>query len=296
MHPLRPFTESDRPAVEAMGAEIIDAWDQHVALHVVAGDPIVGHLQAVDRGTTPHRRLGSIEMRLTVAPDHRRQGIGTRLYERVLAFAGERQADSIRASYMERSPAEPAHFFLKHHRFVELQRYQPSRLNVSICDLSPFEGLEPRLAAEGVRFLTYTDVPDTDENRRRLFALDQAARSDLPYPGDPEPSEPEPFEQSWVAKMQPEQFSTVELAAIENRWVGLSTSGVSWGFTGVVPAYRRRGIATALKVRAIRSAKERGVQTLETENRADNLGMLAINCRLGYQFGPPEVECIRRLR
>jgi GNAT superfamily N-acetyltransferase len=234
-------------------------------------------------------------MRLVVAPAQRRRGIGSRLYERVAAFAEQRQATSIRAAYIEHSPEEPARFFLAQRGFVELQRYQPSRLDVGGCDLRPFEGLEQELVADGLRFFTYADVPDSEKNRRRLFALDQAARSKLPYPGDPEPSEPEPYEESWVAKLPPVRFSTVHLAATGERWIGLSASSTSWGFTGVVPAFRRRRIATALKVRAIRSARERGIQRLETENRADNLPMLAINRKLGYQFGPPEVECVRRL-
>ena len=201
MYHIRPFAEKDRLAVEAIGVEIIDYWDQHVALHVVAGDPVVGHVQAVDRGTTPSRRPGSIEMCLTVAPEHRRQGIGSRLYERALAFAEERQADSIRVSYVEHSPEEPALFFLKQRGFVELQRYQSSRLDVSACDLSQFQGVEQRLVAEGVRFFTYVDVPDTGENRRKLHTLDQEARTDLPYHGDPEPSVPEPYAESWIAKL-----------------------------------------------------------------------------------------------
>jgi mycothiol synthase len=179
---------------------------------------------------------------------------------------------------------------------VELQRYQASRLDVRACDLSPFQSLEQQLVADGVRFFTYADIPDTAENRRRLFTLDQEARNELPYPGDPEPSAPEPYEESWVAKLPEERFSTVQLAAVGERWVGLSASSTSWGFTGVVPAFRRRGIATALKVQAIHTAKDRGVQWLETENRADNLGMLAINRKLGYEFGPPEVECVKRLK
>jgi GNAT superfamily N-acetyltransferase len=235
MDSVRLFTAEDRPVVEAIGGEIIDYWDQHVALHLVAGDPMVGHLQAVDRGTTPSRRPGSIEMRLTVAPAHRRQGIGSRLYERALAFAEERQADSIRMSYIEPSPEEPAMFFLRQRGFVELQRYQPSRLDVSACDLRQFQGVEQRLVAEGVRFFTYADVPDTDENRHKLHTLDQEARTDPPYQGDPEPSEPEPYEASWVAKLTQEQFSMIQLAAIDERWVGISASSVSWGFTGVIP-------------------------------------------------------------
>lgn len=293
---IRAYTHGDRPAVEALGAQVIDYWDRGVALHLVAVDPVAGHLQAVDRGTTPRRRPGSIEMRLTVAPEHRRRGIGGRLYERALAFAEERQASSIRAAYLEHTPDDPARFFLNQRGFVELQRYQPSRLDVTACDLSPFQDLEQRLVAEGVRFFTYADLPDTAAYRQKLYALDQEARTDLPYPGDPEPSEPEPYEESWVAKLKQEQLSTIQLAAVDDRWVGISASSASWGFTGVIPAFRRRGIATALKVRAIRSAIERGIQTLETENRADNTAMLAINRKLGYQLDPPEVECIRWLR
>jgi len=296
MYRIRPYTHEDRPAVEALAAQVIDSWNRGVGLCLVAGDPVVGHLQAVDRGTTPGRRPGSIEMRLTVAPEHRRQGIGGRLYDRVLEFAEARRANSIRAAYLEHTPDEPARFFLKQRGFVELQRYQPSRLDVNACDLSPFQDLEQRLVTEGVRFITYADVPDSAAHRQKLYALDQEARTDLPYPGDPEPSEPEPYEESWVAKLKQEQFSTIQLAAIDDCWVGVSASSVSWGFTGVIPTFRTRGIATALKVRAIRSAKGRGIQTLETENRADNIGKLAINRKLSYQFGSSEVECIRWLR
>jgi mycothiol synthase len=293
---IRCFTERDRTAVEALGAAVIDDWDRFVASHLVVGDPAIAHLQAVDRDTTPSRRPGCIEMRLTVAPEQRRRGIGGRLFERVLAFAEERQAESIRSAYLEHTPDEPATFFLRQRGFVELQRYQPSRLDVSACDLSPFHGLEQQLVADGVCFFTYADLPDTEENRRRLYSLDREARTDLPYPGDPEPSEPEPYEENWVAKLPEEQFFAVQLAAVGERWVGLSASSTSWGFTGVIPTFRRRGIATALKVHAIRAAKERGVRILETENRADNLGMLAINRKLGYWFGPQEVECVKRLR
>jgi GNAT superfamily N-acetyltransferase len=155
MNDTRYFAEHDRAAVVAMGAAVIDDWDRFVALHLVVGDPAVAHLQAVDRDTTPSRRPGCIEMRLVVAPEQRRRGIGGRLFERVLAFADERQAESIRAAYLEHSPDEPAAIFLRQRGFVELQRYQPSRLDVSACDLSPFHGLEQQLVTDGVCFFTY---------------------------------------------------------------------------------------------------------------------------------------------
>jgi GNAT superfamily N-acetyltransferase len=293
-HPaIRPFREEDRSFIAAFGAAAIDWWDQHVTLHLVAGTPVVAHLQIVDRGTTPERRPGRMEMRLTVAPDHRRRGIGSRLYERAEAFAQQRQARWICATYLEHSPREPALSFLKQRGFVELQRYCPAHLDVTACDLTPFEDREQRLIEQGARFFTYADVPDTLEHRQRLYALEQEARSDIPY-RYPEPPEPVSFER-WVQELERKEFATIELAEMDGRWVGLATS-ISWGFTGVARAYRGHGIATALKVRAIRSAKQRGLDTLETENHADNQGMMAINRKLGYRFGIPEVECVMWLR
>jgi len=200
-YPIRPFREEDRAAVAAMGLQIIAWWNPYAALHLVAGDPAVAHLQIMDHSSTPTRRPGRLEMRLTVAPEHRRRAIGSRLYERALAFAKERQGRSIRASYVEHTPQD-------------------------------------------------------------------------------------------LVKKDP---STIELAEIDGRWADMATS-ITWGFTGVARAYRGRRIATALKVRAIRAARRRGVPMLETENHADNHPMLAINRKLGYQFGPQEVECIKWLR
>jgi GNAT superfamily N-acetyltransferase len=292
-YPIRTFTEADRPAVEAMGFPIIDWWNQHAALHLVAGEPAVAQMQIVDRGTTPTRRPGRTEMRLFVAPGHRRQRIGHRLYEQALAFARARGAESMRAAYMEHTAEEPASFFLKERGFVELQRYCPQRLDLARWDPAPFQDLEPRCIAQGVRFFRYSDVPDTDENRRRLFDLENEARADMPF-RETEPVEHEPYEE-WAADFAKQDHSTLELAEIDGRWVGMCLS-ITWGFTGVARAYRGRGIATALKVRALCAARERGVEVMETENQFENHDMLAINRKLGYEFGPQEVECIQWLR
>jgi GNAT superfamily N-acetyltransferase len=59
--------------------------------------------------------------------------------------------------------------------------------------------------------------------------------------------------------------------------------------TGVKPQCRRKGIALALKVRAILYAKANGYATLQTENRADNVAMLALNERLGFVREPANI-------
>ncbi len=52
--------------------------------------------------------------------------------------------------------------------------------------------------------------------------------------------------------------------------------------TAVRPAWRGRGIATALKRATIAWAMEHGVEGLETGNDEENAPMRAINRTLGY--------------
>ena len=65
---------------------------------------------------------------------------------------------------------------------------------------------------------------------------------------------------------------------------------VAWhDVTGVLRAWRGRGIATALKRATIAWAIQHGLTALETGNDEANAGMRAVNARLGYQPLPDEV-------
>ena len=64
---------------------------------------------------------------------------------------------------------------------------------------------------------------------------------------------------------------------------------------GVRRAYRRRGIATALKVRGILWAKNHGFQGVRTDTDTTNAPMIAINDRLGFVETPGRVEFRKEL-
>jgi len=59
--------------------------------------------------------------------------------------------------------------------------------------------------------------------------------------------------------------------------------GVSQGFTGVRREYRRQGVATALKVRAVEYAARRGFRTIRALNHPSHAPLLALNERLGFR-------------
>ena len=63
--------------------------------------------------------------------------------------------------------------------------------------------------------------------------------------------------------------------------------------TAVLPAFRNRGIATALKRRVIDWARRNGVITLWTSS--GNPAMIRINERLGFERVSTEVRLVRRL-
>lgn len=59
-------------------------------------------------------------------------------------------------------------------------------------------------------------------------------------------------------------------------------------YTGVIPSHRRRGIATALKVRVIQWAQANGVKTIRTNNHETN-PMYQLNLQLGFTPRPGDL-------
>ena len=66
--------------------------------------------------------------------------------------------------------------------------------------------------------------------------------------------------------------------------------------TGVIRTHRRRRIALALKLAAIRYARSQGARSLSTHNDSTNGPMLALNRKLGYVPEPGRYTLRRAIR
>ncbi|MBP1693528.1 MAG: hypothetical protein H6Q37_1411, partial [Chloroflexi bacterium] len=62
---------------------------------------------------------------------------------------------------------------------------------------------------------------------------------------------------------------------------------------GVLRTHRGRKIAQALKVIALRYARQNGAQVIRTDNDSLNAPILAINRKLGYQPQPGKYWLVR---
>jgi len=309
---IRPFEESDRAAIIALQngrlpkhlQETVAEWERadarkpvgQVGLRLCAALPEtdlpIAYLNAVDRSTSAWCKPGVCSFDLCVALEYQRQGIGNDLYARAEEFARQRALGRMEAFVQFCLPGESALRFLEQHGFSEVDRTVPVMLDLTAFPREQFA----RAVPVGIRFLSYADAGDSQENRRKLYALMTRVNRDIPT-NDVRP-EPPPFEQFVKDLDTPEWASdALALAADGDEWIGLSQLGfqehtnIGWTFlTGVLPEYRGRGIAFTLKLRAIDAAIARGCPLILTENHEDNAPMRAINQKLGFVLDAPDVS------
>ena len=87
--------------------------------------------------------------------------------------------------------------------------------------------------------------------------------------------------------------ATGEYVGVSNLWrLQGEEDALETGLTGVRRAYRRRGVALAMKLRSLRWAKEQGYRLVKTWNATNNEGMLAINEALGFEKRPAWIDYI----
>ena len=154
-------------------------------------------------------------------------------------------------------------------------------------DAAQHESSLKRAEAYGFKFFRLADVEDDPAVRCKLYTL--VREGVLETPGHTGGFES--FEEFSEKLFEPCYWRAAEsqfLAADGEVWVGLSSLTVSgtealFGLTAVPKPYRGRGVARALKVRALTHAASQGVKTVKTSNDSSNHAMLALNRSLGFR-------------
>lgn len=252
-----------------------------------------GHSDWID---DPHKYW----FQILVSPDFAGGLIRQRYLDFALTALAPRHPRALVSGMVESYEAHT--LFLEANGFDAVHREHYSRLEMSGFDRNRHREAVTRVQGLGIELVRLADlavsVPDWKE---RLHPVFQQLVADQPAPDPPRLETLDEWERTTLGA--PDFDPRLWIVARNGlRIVGLSQAMVSpeaptiasCGLTGVIGEYRRRGIATALKVELLAAAKKRGVVRISTSNEENN-PMYRINVRLGFCPRPDWVMYERRL-
>ena len=303
MTKLRPFNEQDWETVAAIAYSLEpdfrgnnDEWLRNrqcfdearfVRRHYVAEHTDTG--QVLGYGSIEQSIfLPKFRLFLVADPKWLRGGVGDLLLDRLMSDLREVNARTV-------SVRQYAHLtdflaFLEEHGFREAIRVWDLRLTVSEADLSSFVPIAEKVSAQGIQITTVEEERKRDPDcLHKLHEFLNLVKADDParQPFTPLPFEAVKrwFEQTYVLR------DACFIAKHNDLYIGFAdlnlleavAGGLTHGFTGVRREYRRQGVATVMKVRAIEYAREHGYKTVRTFNRPAHSSLLALNEKLGFR-------------
>jgi GNAT superfamily N-acetyltransferase len=266
------------------------------------GDGLVAVGETGDGGVLA-RADGTFRFALRVAPSRRGRGIGAALLGALEAHASAHGAPRHVTAVHGDEPEGLA--FATRRGYTPYHETVHSYVDVQAFDAARFEAPDVLAARSGVRLVGFAALArehagDTEAFLRGVYAVASEAMRDVP---SPEPRDPPPFEAIRELFFEGDSLhpEASVLAVRDGRVVGLTVTTMSTArlastiFTGVARSDRGRGLALAMKLRAIAALRAAGVERFGTSNDAGNAPMRGINARLGYVPDPPVVLVEKRL-
>jgi RimJ/RimL family protein N-acetyltransferase len=217
-----------------------------------------------------------------VLPAHRRQGAGTALY-RAASNVARAAGKSGFQTWVSEAQADGVSFLLGR-GFEITGRDKVVRLDLRGIDTPREPG-----APAGITLVTLAERPDL------VAGVHGAALEAYPSIPSATPIQPGDLAEFIAAEVEqagmPKDAFVVAVDDATNQVAGYASLKRAPGnarlayhhMTAVRPAYRGRGIATAMKLATIAWAVRAGIEELRTGNDERNAPMRAVNARLGYE-------------
>ena len=248
------------------------------------------------------KRPGKYHISFATHPDYRRLGVGAAFYDHVMGTLSRNGLKMLTTDTRDDQP--DAIQFLANRGFAQVMRYPESRLDIASFDPSPFNGLAEKMEQDGIEFFTMSQLMERDPDwLERWYEMETEIVQDIP---SPDGITKQPLDEFKKMLAHPHFMTEGQHLAIDTTMPGGQYVGISglWhnpqtpekfntGLTGVLRSHRRHGIATALKLRAITFAKQRGIKQIDTDNEENN-PMYQINVRLGFKPLPAWLDFEKR--
>ena len=233
---------------------------------------------------------GRFHVSLFVTPERRGQGVGRRLYEEMEEEARAAGARRLRVSVWDNCPQDRA--FAERRGFAEQRHRLAMALDLEAFDDRPYDEVIARLKGEGFLFTSMEELGNTEEAQRKLYVLNETTGMEIPgADGERSWASFEDFQQSVCrADWYRPGGQKVVIDMTSGAWVAMSAitrfEGSEEAYnlhTGVDRLYRGRKLGQAVRVAALRYAREAlKVRSVRTHHNAQNLPIIAISRKMGY--------------
>jgi GNAT superfamily N-acetyltransferase len=294
---LSPMSPPDYPMTAAAMAHLLAVIvpdDGELWVAETTGE-IVGWAEATRQFSAASRDVQRAWA--AVRPDHRRRGLGGRLFRLAEARALAPSPRMVRSWAMADQPDGVR--FLGRRGYAHVSTDRLWALDPATVDISDLHRREREAAAAGYRLASLREVLDRPEELYRTFrAADMDAPSDIEGGGVT-------FEEwrrfSLGDPLLDVDASVVVLAGerpVALAWLSVDHERGLAGnaMTGTLREHRHRGLARLAKLATVRWAVAHGIRQIATGNDSTNRDMLALNEHLGYLPLPDFLKFARSLR
>jgi mycothiol synthase len=240
----------------------------------------------------PQRFYINIEVPL----DKQRQGIGSALYDHIMAALQPFDPRVLRADTFANLPQ--GYDFIHKRGFNEVFRETPVHLDIEKFNPGPYTDLESSLFAKGIKIKTLREMEWDADRDHKLYDLFWETFEDVPQ----EDSHIEKAEfTEWVRwglndpTILPDAYF---IATFGESYIGMrelykdpDNNILLGGWLGVRRPYRGLGVGLAMQLRGIAYAREQGYPVLKTCTAIQNAPMQALFNKLGYARDPEWQQC-----
>jgi GNAT superfamily N-acetyltransferase len=235
---------------------------------------------------------GKYDIQIRVLPEYQKRGIGGTLYDYIMDRLNEQPHKLVNLHSDAREDQPHSVRFLTKRGFEQKQRQQVSRLDVAAFDASLYADGLARFEESGLVLKTLDQYKQEDpEAMRKTHEKFWEFFQDAPFFEELTEVPLQQFEKHMSGPQKLDggfliAFDGDVIVGLTSLWKRLGEPGsLNTGLTGVARSHRRRGIATALKVRAIELAKSIDARVIQTDNEENN-PMYDLNVQLGFKPTP----------
>ena len=195
--------------------------------------------------------------------------------------------------------------FLIEKNFKLAQTNREYSCDITKIDLKKYQPLIKKLEAEGIRFYdSKEEMTNFPDHFKKLEELEWEYCQDFPIPDGIEHTRL-PFDRfiKLTNDFYENCYGADIVAVFKGRYIGSTDLEVfpksephkAWtDGLGVLKEFRRKGIATALKIKAIQKLLSKGVTEIRTDNEENN-PMYKINEALGFTPVPFSMDYIKKI-